>query len=76
MGPLRVKRPGQQHSMLKAKLVDETTLGEFATIPPPVFVSVLISIYRKVTSSDTSHLEAHAGFFRLLMNGIFDPYVL
>ena len=23
-----------------------------------------------------SRLEAHAGFFRLLMKGIFDPYVL
>ena len=33
-------------------------------------------IYRKVTSSNTSRLEAHAGFFRLLMKGIFDPYVL
>jgi hypothetical protein len=32
--------------------------------------------YRKVTSSDTSHLEAHAGFFRLYMKGIFDLYVL
>ena len=30
----------------------------------------------KVTSSNTSRLEAHAGFFRLLMKGIFDPYVL
>ena len=29
--------------------------------------------YRKVTSSNTSHLEAYAGFFRLLMKGIFDP---
>ena len=29
-------------------------------------------IYRKVASSNTSH----AGFFRLLMMGIFDPYVL
>ena len=28
-------------------------------------------IYRKVASSNTS-----AGFFRLLMNGICDPYVL
>ena len=27
--------------------------------------------YRKVASSNTSHLEAHAGFFRLLMKGIF-----
>ena len=32
--------------------------------------------YRKVTSSNTSCLEAHAGFFRLLMKGIFDLYVL
>ena len=32
--------------------------------------------YRKVASSDTSRLEAHAGFFRLLMKGIFDPSVL
>ena len=32
--------------------------------------------YCKVTSSNTSHLEAQAGFFRLLMKGIFDPYVL
>ena len=32
--------------------------------------------YRKVLSSNTSHLEAHAGFFRLLMKRIFDPYVL
>ena len=32
--------------------------------------------YRNVASSNTSLLEAHAGFFRLLMKGIFDPYVL
>ena len=32
--------------------------------------------YCKVASSNTSRLEAHAGFFRLLMKGIFDPYVL
>ena len=31
--------------------------------------------YRKVASSKTSRLEARAGFFRLLMKGIFDPYV-
>jgi hypothetical protein len=31
--------------------------------------------YRKVTSSNTSRLEAHAGFFKL-MNGIINPYVL
>ena len=32
--------------------------------------------YCKVVSSNTSRLEAHAGFFRLLMKGIFDAYVL
>ena len=38
--------------------------------------SAEISNYRKVTSFNTSCLEAHAGFLRLLMKGIFDPYVL
>ena len=32
--------------------------------------------YHKVASSNTSRLEAHTGFFRLLIKGIFDPYVL
>ena len=32
--------------------------------------------YCKVMSSNTSCLEAHAGFFTLLMKGIFDPFVL
>ena len=32
--------------------------------------------YRKVVSSNTSCLEAHAGFFRLLMKGIFDQGIL
>ena len=31
---------------------------------------------RKIISSNTSRLEAHAGLFRLLMKGIFEPYVL
>ena len=34
------------------------------------------SKYRKVTSSNTSRLEAHASFFWLLMKGIFDSYKL
>ena len=37
---------------------------------------VIYLSYRKVASSNTSCLEAHAGFFRLLVKGIFDPYVL
>ena len=32
--------------------------------------------YRKVASSNMSCLEAHAGFFRLLMKGIYGPYAL
>jgi len=32
--------------------------------------------YRKVASSNMSYLETHASFFRLLMKGIFYPYVL
>ena len=32
--------------------------------------------YRKVASSNTSRLEAHSGFFTLLMKGIFDLYTL
>ena len=31
--------------------------------------------YRKVASSNMFRLEAHGGFFRLLMKGIFHPYV-
>ena len=43
---------------------------------PEVNIKVKKFHYRKVRSSNTSCLEAHAGFFRLLMKGIFDPYVL
>ena len=34
------------------------------------------SEYRKAASSNTSCLETHTGFFRLLMKRIFDPYEL
>ena len=41
-----------------------------------IILHKVVSRYRKVVSSNTSHLEAYAGFFRLLMKEIFDPYVL
>ena len=41
-----------------------------------ILQGVLTNKYGKVASSNTSCLEAHAGFFRLLIKGIFDPYVL
>ena len=31
---------------------------------------------RKIASSNTSRLEAHVGFFRLRVKGLFGPYVL
>ena len=36
----------------------------------------LLNIYRKVASSNKSRLEGHADFFRLLMKGNFDTFVL
>ena len=39
-------------------------------------VSALFQDFNVLLSSNTSCLEAHAGFFRLLMKGVFDPYVL
>ena len=38
--------------------------------------TIILHTYCKVASSNTSRLEAHAGFFRLLMKGIFNPYFL
>ena len=40
------------------------------------FAGMCFGKYRKVGSSKSSRLEAHAGFFRLFMKGIFDLYVL
>ena len=37
---------------------------------------VPVNKYRKVLSSNPSRLEAHTRFFRLLMKGSFDPYLL
>ena len=43
---------------------------------PKIMTSFFHSRHRKVASSNTSCLEAHAGFFRLLIKGIFNPYLL
>ena len=40
------------------------------------FSFLLVHTYHKVAIFNTSRLETHTGFFRLLMRGIFDPYVL
>ena len=40
-----------------------------------VVIFMRLSTYHKVTNSNTSCLEAQAGFFRLLMKEFFHPYV-
>ena len=42
----------------------------------PASHTSLRNTYRKIASSNTSRLEAHVGFFRMLMKGTFGPYVL
>ena len=37
---------------------------------------LFFDIYRIVANASPSRFEAHVGLFRLLMKGIFDPYVL
>ena len=60
------------------KLINNDRLTQSSDIFVLYFRQVLVVCYThcKVASSNTSCLEAHAGFFRLLMKGIFDPYVL
>jgi hypothetical protein len=58
---------------------DITNVGlwSFMTFNQNIFAETWCYEYRKVASSNTSCLKAHAGFFRLLgMKGIFDPYII
>ena len=49
----------------------------FSRFPKEFRACMLASlIYRIVASTSPSRIEAHAGIFRSLMKGIFDPYVL
>ena len=60
------------------KLINNDRLTQSSDIFVLYFrqVHVVCYTHRKFASSNTSRLEAHAGFFRLLMKGIFNPYVL
>ena len=82
-GPIQ-KFLGNQPSALTAEVFGETIGPAY-----PIFHFLLfafqfhlcsalksIAYYRKVASSNTSRLKAHAGFFKLLMEGIFDTCVL
>ena len=55
-------------------LLEMAEANQIVMLFPQVFTS--FTIYCKVANSNTSCLEAHAGFFRLLIKGILDPYVL
>ena len=62
---------------IQKKLVNSLILIKLTTKYFHLCTNAIINFkYRKVASSNMSRLEAHAGFFRLLMKGIFDPYVL
>ena len=56
------------------------SISNYKCSPELIFLNEIffrkIFRYCKVASSNTSRLEAHAGFFRLLMKGIFDPYIM
>ena len=58
------------------QILEMITKGKFSFILDMWTITRLKTIYRKLPNSNTSRLETHAGFFRLLMKGIFDPYVL
>ena len=53
-----------------------TSYGVVSSLGMEIYQSLKNFNYHTVASYNTSRLEAHAGFFRLLMKGIFDPYVL
>ena len=74
------RRQGDVRSPLRSAVFPEGSMKNLMKavaghLPIPSGRSIL-SRYCKVASSNTSRYEAHAGFFRLLMKGIFDPYVL
>ena len=54
----------------------QTSVPNFGDSSKQAIIFMRLSTYHKVSSSNTSRLDAHAGFFRLLMKGIFGPYVL
>ena len=54
-------------------------LGDYRYLRKKKFISILkihTLRYHIVASTSPSRTEAHAGLFRSLMKGIFDPYVL
>ena len=65
----------QQHQEQYCLFVQENITLEGILLHNFIFLQTS-KRYRKIVSFNTSRLEAHAGFFRLLMKGIFNPYVL
>ena len=64
------------HHLLKSSALDGALLLHQPMHNGTKFFLKPHSKYHKVASFNTSRLDAHAGFCRLLMKRIFDPYVL
>ena len=56
------QRRNQQHESWRP--ISDSSSGTYSTKTPP------LKSYRRVVSSNTSCLEPHPGFYRLLMKGI------
>ena len=61
----------KSHNNIKKIISTKLHCTVHPTLTKPNLITGLI-----VVSSNTSRLEVYAGFFRLLMKGIFDPHVL
>ena len=61
---------------IQRKLVTKNIWDCRPTVGQTLIFGPYHDTYRKIASSNMSRLVAHVGFFRLLMKGIFGPYVL
>ena len=61
---------------IQRKLVTKNIWDCRPTVGQTLIFGPYHDTYRNFASSNTSPLEAHVGFFRLLMKGFFGPYVL
>ena len=75
--PTRLTYPLPEPLIRKGcKTVIDDDHSQYSSVSLGKLTKPFHSVYRKVASPTTPHLKAHAGFFRLLMKGIFHPYVL
>ena len=66
----------QSLSVRNALMREDPSDKQVLDLGSHTFVSLVAIVYRKVASSNMSRLEAHAGFFRLLMKGTYDKKLI